>query len=123
MHRVNETPGANPSLLWLVLLVPLLVFMYFQFDHANIKGMPIAGWKLIPLSLFATVLGLAGKRFASTGIGILCAGLGGAFGTMTPSAGPYGAITGLIIGGIIASLPVATKRRATISNDTDQTTS
>ena len=96
-----------------VCLVPLLVYLCLQTDHARLKGMPMDTWRLIPLILTAVAFALVGKRFINSIAGLFLGGIGGAFGTLDNFGGPYGGVVGLIVGAIVIAIPIMHKPRKT----------
>jgi hypothetical protein len=90
-------------------LVPLLVYLCLQADHARLAGTPMESWRLLPLIVTAATSALLGKRFVNSIAGLLLGGIGGAFGTLDTLAGPYGSVVGLVIGAIVVALPVLDK--------------
>lgn len=85
-------------------LIPLLVHLCLQTDHARVKGMPLETWKLIPLITCAIVATLLGKRFLNGFAAVFLGGIGGVFGACDNLAGPYGGIVGLVVGMIVVTL-------------------
>ena len=96
-----------------ICLVPLLVYLCLQTDHARLKGMPMDTWRLIPLILTAAAFALIGKRFVNSIAGLFLGGIGGAFGTLDNFAGPYGGVVGLVVGAIVIAIPIMHKPRKT----------
>ncbi|TWT61522.1 hypothetical protein [Rubinisphaera italica] len=94
-----------------VCLVPMLVYLCLQTDHARLKGMPMENWRLIPLILTATTFAFLGKRFLNSIAGLFLGGIGGAFGTLDNFAGPYGGVVGLLVGAIVIAIPIMHKPR------------
>ena len=95
-----------------VFLLPGLVYLCLQTDHARLKGMPIESWRLLPLIVVATTCALVGRRFLNAVAGVLLGGIGGVFGTLDHFAGPYGGVVGLVTGTIVVALPIWEKPRA-----------
>jgi len=93
-------------------LVPALVYLCLQTDHARLKGMPMESWRLVPLILTAAIAALLGKRFLNSISGLFLGGIGGAFGTLDNFAGPYGGVVGLLVGAIVVVLPVMHKPKS-----------
>jgi len=89
-------------------LFPVLVFLCLQTEHAGLKGMPIEKWRPVAIVVCALVAASVGKRYVNSITGMLLGGLGGAFGSQE-LAGPYGVCVGLLVGIIIALLPVMQK--------------
>lgn len=96
-------------------LVPLLVYLCLQTDHARLKGMPMETWRLIPLILTAAIFAVLGKRFINSVAGLFLGGIGGAFGTLDDFAGPYGGVVGLVVGDIVIAIPILHKPRSNIA--------
>ncbi len=90
-------------------LVPLLVYLCLQTDHARLKGTPMDPWRLVPLIFTAAAAAAIGKRFFNSISGLFLGGIGGAFGTFDQFAGPYGGIVGLLLGAMVVLFPVMDK--------------
>ncbi|MFV1966034.1 MAG: hypothetical protein ACC628_11460 [Pirellulaceae bacterium] len=90
-------------------VVPLLVYLCLQTEHARLKGTSMDAWRLIPLILTAAAAAGIGKRFLNSISGLFFGGIGGLFGTLDQFAGPYGGIVGLLVGTIVVLLPVMQK--------------
>ena len=99
-------------------LVPLLLYLCMQTDHARMKGTPMNTWRLIPLIFTAATFAFLGKRFLNSIAGLFLGGIGGAFGTLDSFAGPYGGVVGLLVGAIVIAIPIMHKPR-TISTTTE----
>ena len=103
-------------------LVPVLVYLCLQTDHARLKGMPMDTWRLIPLILTATTFAVLGKRFLNSIAGLFLGGIGGAFGTSDNFAGPYGGVVGLLVGAIVIAIPIKHKPRSNNATNEVQAT-
>jgi len=99
-------------------VVPLLVYLCLQTDHARLKGMPMEAWRLIPLILTAATFAFLGKRFLNSMAGLFLGGIGGAFGTLDNFAGPYGGVVGLLVGAIVIAIPIMHKPRSKTTTTT-----
>lgn len=89
-------------------LVPLLIWLSLQTDHARLKGQPMEAWRVVPLIACAVAAALIGKRYLNPVAGMFLSGIGGAVATGT-DAGPYGGVVGLVVGAIVVLLPVMHK--------------
>lgn len=98
-----------------VCLLPALVYLCLQTDHARAKGMSMESWRLAPLILGAIACALLGKRFLNSVAGVFLGGIGGVFGTLDQFAGPYGGVVGLVVGAIVVALPICDKPRSTVT--------
>ena len=58
-------------------VVPVLVHLCLQTDHARNKGMPLESWKLVPLIVTAAVAAIVGKRYLNSISGLFLGGIGG----------------------------------------------
>ena len=98
-----------------VCLLPVLVYLCLQTDHARLKGMPMESWRLLPLIMAAAACALLGKRILNSVAGVFIGGVGGAFGTLDQFAGPYGALVGLVTGAIAVAIPIFEKPRSNVT--------
>ena len=109
---LNRRKMTATRLIIVACLVPLLVYLCLQTDHARLKGTPMEAWRLIPLILTAATFAVLGKRFLNSVAGLFLGGIGGAFGTLDNFAGPYGGVVGLLVGAIVIAIPIMHKPRS-----------
>ena len=86
-NPMTESPqraGHGPRRLIVVLrivlavgLVPALVYLCLQTEHARVGGSALECWRLVPLILTAAACALFGKRLLNSIAGLFLSGIGG----------------------------------------------
>lgn len=93
---------------WLasVVVSVLLVFVLVHSDEGRVKGTPVPFANLASILVFAFVAAVLTRRFWNAVSAPFAAGIAGSFGSLDVFCGPYGGAVGLLVGILVALLPM-----------------
>ena len=91
--------------LLLVIVAVLLVILVLNSDEGRAKGTAVPLPNLLSILVCASVAAILTRCCWRTFSAPFVAGIAGSLGSLDQFCGPYGAVTGLLVGSLVALLP------------------
>lgn len=107
-NRPSQHHGFSMNLLrWLVIVIvaSLLAMVLLNSDHGRAKGTAVPLPNLLSILVCAFLAAVLTKRHWRAFAAPFVAGVAGSIGSLDQFCGPYGVVTGLLVGSLVVLFP------------------